>query len=175
MLIILKYIAKLLKALSSEASPPQLAGGFVLGMIIGLTPFFSFHNLIIAALIIVLKVNFGMAILAFLIFSGVAYIADPAFHNFGTWLLEHESYQSLWISLYENEWWAMTRFYNTVVIGSFFVAVFLTIPVFPSVILFVKQYRKHIHERVQKLKIVQVLKGSKFYSIYQGVNRVRGK
>ena len=116
-----------------------------------------------------------MAILAFLLFSGIAYIADPAFHNFGTWLLENENYQSLWISLYDNEWWAMTRFYNTVVIGSFFVALFLTVPVFPGVILFVNQYRKHIHERVQKLKIVKLLKGSKLYSIYQGVNRVRGK
>lgn len=174
MLLILKYVAKLLKALSSEASPGQIAGGFVLGMIIGLTPFFSFHNLIIAVLIIVLKVNFGMAILAFLIFSGIAYLADPVFHNFGTWLLENESYQSLWISMYDNECWAMTRFYNTVVIGSFISALILSVPMFPGVIVFVKQYRKHIHERIQKWKVVKALKGTKLYSIYETVSRVRG-
>lgn len=174
MLIIIKYIAKLLKALSSEASPGQIAGGFVLGMIIGLTPVFSFHNLVVVILILVIKVNFGMAILAFLIFSGIAYLADPAFHNLGTWLLENEAYQSLWISMYNNEWWAMTRYYNTVVIGSFVSAVILSLPMFPGVIVFVKQYRKHIHERVQKWKVIKALKGSKLYSIYETVSRVRG-
>ncbi len=174
MLLILKYIAKLLKALSSEASPGQIAGGFVLGMIIGLTPFFSFHNLIIAVMIIILKVNIGMAILAIIIFSGIAYLADPAFHNFGIWILENEGMQSLWISMYDNEWWAMTRFYNTVVIGSFIAALILSVPMFPGVIVFVKQYRKHIHEKVQKWKVVKALKGSKLYSIYSTISRVRG-
>ena len=174
MFFILRYVTKILKALSSEASPWQIAGGFVLGMIIGLTPFFSFHNLIILILIIIIKVNFGMVILAFIIFSGIAYLADPFFHNFGVWLLENESYQSFWIKMYNNEWWAMTRFYNTVVIGSFFSAVLLSIPMFPGMIIFVKRYRKHIHERVQKWKVVKALKGTKVYSIYQTVNRLRG-
>jgi len=174
MLLIIKYVAKLLKALSSEASPAQIAGGFILGMIIGLTPLLSFHNLIIVMLILVIKVNFGMVILAFIIFSGIAYLADPAFHNFGIWLLENEAWQSLWISMYDNEWWAMTRFYNTVVIGSFVSAVILSLPMFPGVIVFVKQYRKHIHERVQKWKVIKALKGSKLYSIYETVSRVRG-
>ena len=71
MFLLLKYIAKLLKALASEASPVQLAGGFVLGMIIGLTPVFSLHNAFILILLIILKVNIGMALLAFILFSGV--------------------------------------------------------------------------------------------------------
>ncbi|MCG8373263.1 MAG: TIGR03546 family protein [Balneolales bacterium] len=174
MLIILKYVARLLKALSSEAKPWQIALGFVFGMIIGLTPLFSFHNLAILLLIIVIKVNVGIVIFSFLIFSGIAYLADPAFHNFGTWLLEKESYQSLWINMYNNEWWAMTRFYNTVVIGSFLSAIILSVPAFPLVIIFVNQYRKHIHERVQKWKLVKALKGTKLYSVYQTVSRVRG-
>lgn len=174
MLLILKYIAKLLKALSSEAKPWQIAGGFVLGMIIGLTPVFSFHNLIIVVLILIIKVNIGMALLAFMIFSGIAYLADPAFHNLGTWLLENPEYQSMWIKMYDNEWWAMTRFYNTVVIGSLVSAVLLIFPTFPAVIVFVNQYRKHIHERIQKWKVVKALKGTKVYSVYQTYTRVRG-
>lgn len=174
MLLILKYVAKLLKALSSEAKPWQIAGGFVLGMIIGLTPVLSFHNLIIAILIIVINVNIGMALLSFMIFSGIAYLADPLFHDLGNWMLSNPGYQSLWIEMYENEFWAMTRFYNTVVIGSLVSAVLLSFPVFPGVILFVNQYRKHINERIQKWKVVKWLKGTKLYSIYQTVDRVRG-
>lgn len=174
MFILLKYIAKLLKALSSEASPSQIAGGFVLGMIIGLTPVMSLHNLFIVILIIILKVNIGMALLSFIIFSGIAYLADPAFHSFGVWMLENESLQATWTAMYNNEWWAMTRFYNTVVIGSFIIAVGLIIPMFPFAIFFVNQYRTHIHARVQKLKIVKALKGTKLYSVYQAYSRVRG-
>ena len=88
MLLLIKYISKLLKALSSEDSPSQIAGGFILGMIIGLTPLFSFHNLIIATLIIIFKVNIGMVLLAFFVFSGVGLFGRPRFFialEFGFW------------------------------------------------------------------------------------------
>lgn len=174
MLLILKYIAKLLKALSSEAKPWQLAGGFVLGMIIGLTPVFSFHNFIILILIILIKVNIGMVLLAFMLFSGIAYLADPVFHNLGTWMLENPDLHTIWIQMYEKEWLAMTRFYNTVVLGSLVSAILLSIPTFPGVMVFVKLYRKHIHEKVQKWKLVKAFKGTKLYSLYETYTKVRG-
>lgn len=174
MFLILKYVAKLLKALSSEASPNQLAGGFILGMIIGLTPVLSVHNLLILVFIIILKVNIGMAILAFLIFSGIAYLADPLFHSFGIWILENDGLQGTWTSMYNNEFWAITKFYNTVVIGSFISALVLCIPMFPLTKVGVVQYRKHIHEKVMKTKFAKALKGTKLYSVYQTVARVRG-
>tara|TARA_R110002124_G_scaffold219424_1_gene385310 strand:- start:18994 stop:19518 length:525 start_codon:yes stop_codon:yes gene_type:complete len=174
MFLLLKYIAKLLKALASEASPNQLAGGFILGMIIGLTPIASIHNLLIIVLVVVLKVNIGMVILAFLVFSGIAYLADPLFHSFGIWMLELESMQDLWTSMYNNEFWAITKFYNTVVLGSFISALLLCIPMFPLTKIGVVQYRKHIHEKVMKTKFVKALKGTKLYSVYQTVVRVRG-
>ncbi len=173
MFLLLKYIAKLLKALSSEASPNQLAGGFVLGMIIGMTPVASIHNLLILILVIALKVNLGMVILAFLIFSGIAYLADPLFHSFGIWILENENWQETWTSMYNNELWAITKFYNTVVIGSFISAVILCIPMFPLTKIGVVQYRKHTHEKVMKTKFAKALKGTKLYAVYQTVVRVR--
>ncbi|MFD2530870.1 TIGR03546 family protein [Gracilimonas halophila] len=174
MFLIMKYFAKLLKALASEASPGQIAGGIILGMIIGLTPVFSLHNLFIVILILVLKVHIGMALLSFMVFSGVAYLADPIFHSFGVWLLELESMQQTWTNMYNNDWWALTKFFNTVVIGSFVTAIILCFPAFPLVKYGVVQYRRHIHAKVQKWKLVQAFKSTKFYSIYQTVSRVRG-
>jgi uncharacterized protein (TIGR03546 family) len=174
MFLIIKYFSKLIKALSSDASPKQIAAGFILGMIIGLTPLFSIHNLIIIVLILGLKVNVGFVILAFTFFSGVAHLADPIFHNFGIWLLEKENYQSFWVHMYNNEWWAITRFYNTVVIGSFISSIILSVAMFPSVVLFVKQYRLHIHAKFQNWKIVKALKGTKIYSIYVMVSKIKG-
>lgn len=174
MFLIMRYVAKLLKALASEASPGQIAGGIILGMIIGLTPVSSLHNVFIVLLILVLKVNIGMAILSFTIFSGIAYLADPLFHSFGVWLLEMESMQQTWTNMYNNEWIALTNFYNTVVIGSFVTAILLCIPTFPLAKYGVVQYREHIHEKVQKLKLVKAFKTTRFYTIYQTVSRVRG-
>jgi len=174
MFLMMRYFAKLLKALASEASPSQIAGGVILGMIIGLTPFFSVHNLFIVILIFILKVNFGMAFLSFAIFSGIAYLADPAFHSFGIWLLELESMQQTYTNMYNNEWWALTKFFNTVVIGSLTTAVLLTIPMFPLTKIGVIQYRKRIHAKVLKWKVVQAFKSTNFYSVYRTVTRVRG-
>lgn len=160
--------------MASEASPGQLAGGFILGMIIGLTPVGSFHNLMVVLLIIILKVNVGMALLSFLVFSGVAYLADPLFHKFGTFLLESESLQGLWTAMYNNEWIAVTHFYNTVVLGSLITALGMCIPVYLIVVFVVKEYREHILARMNKWKVVQALKGTKLWSVYQGISRVRG-
>lgn len=174
MFLILKYLAKLLKALASEASPSQIAGGMVLGMIIGLTPILSLHNFFIVVLILILRVNIGMALLSFMVFSGVAYLADPVFHNFGIWLLELEGLQETYTNMYNNEWLALTKFYNTVVIGSFVSAVILSVPAFPIFKMLVLQYRTKIHSKVQQWKIVQAFKSTNLYSIYKTVNRVRG-
>lgn len=174
MFLILKYFAKLLKALASEASPSQIAGGMILGMIIGLTPIFSVHNLFIVVLILILRVNIGMALLSFMVFSGVAYLADPLFHSFGIWLLELESMQATYTAMYNNEWWALTKFYNTVVIGSFITALIVAAPAFPLFRVLVLQYREKIHAKVQKWKVVQAFKSTNLYSIYKTVNRVRG-
>ncbi len=174
MFLFMRYIAKLLKALASEASPGQIAGGIILGMIIGLTPLSSLHNLFIVVLILVLKVNIGMALLSFTIFSGIAYLADPLFHAFGTRLLELDSLQNMWTAMYNIEWIALTEFYNTVVMGSLVIALLLCIPAYFLAKWGVLQYRERVHARVQKLKIVKALKGTKLYSVYQTVNKVRG-
>ena len=107
-------------------------------------------------------------------FSGIAYLADPVFHSLGVSLLENEGMQETWTSMYNNEWIALTKFYNTVVLGSFLVAIAMIIPMYPPTIVFVKQYRKNINDRVKKWKLVRWFKGTKLYSIYSTVDRVRG-
>lgn len=173
-MFLLQFFAKLLKAISSEVAPSQLAGGFILGMIVGLTPLLSLHNLFIVILLIILKVNIGMAIVAFTLFSAIAYLADPLFHSLGISILDHPSLQATFISMYNNEWWAITNFYNTVVMGSLVVALALCIPVFPLTILLINRYREKVLARMQKWKVIKMLKGSKVYSIYETYSRVRG-
>ena len=64
-MFVLEFVAKLIKILRSEISPNQISWGFVLGMILGLTPIMSLHNLLVVILIIILKVNLATAIFSF--------------------------------------------------------------------------------------------------------------
>ena len=167
-MFVIKILAKIFKILRSGESPNKIAAGFTIGMIIGLTPFLTLHNLILIFFIIIINVNFASALFAFVIFSGLAYLLDPLFHNLGYYLLADVSFlNGFWTALYNFPLIALSRYNNTVVTGSFVTAVLLTIPAFPLTKYFVVYYRTYLDPKLQKLKIVQIVKGSKFYSLYE--------
>ncbi len=70
-MLIIKLIAKLLKAMGSNASPRQVAWGFALGAIWGLTPFWSLHNLLVLIFILILKINLSAALMSLALFRSV--------------------------------------------------------------------------------------------------------
>jgi uncharacterized protein (TIGR03546 family) len=163
----LHLIAKIIKILSSEESPNQIAFGFAMGMIIGLTPFWTLHNIVLIVLLIVLRVNIASALFSMAIFSGFAYLFDTLFHNFGYYLLvDAESLHGIWTSLYNFPIIALSHYNNTVVMGSFISALILFIPLYFAIKYFVIAYRTHLYEKFQKLKIVKAVKASKLYTIY---------
>jgi len=170
----LEFIAKLIKILRSEISPNQISAGFILGMMLGLTPFWSLHNLIIILLILLLKVNIATAIFSFGIFSAIGYLLDPVFHNLGFYLLvDVKSMHGIWSALYNFPVIALSKYNNTVVMGSFVMSLVLLLPVFILVRKGVISYRENIDvkikEKMQKWKILQIIKSSKIYSLYQKI------
>ena len=173
-MLILKFLNKILKILRSGETPGQIAAGFILGMIPGLTPLWELHNLIVIFLIIVLNVNISMAILSFVMCSGIAYLLDPLFHGFGYWLLvDLEFLNGFWTYLYNFPVLALSHFNNTVVIGSLVGSLLLAYPVYLLVKKGVVLYRERIDAKVQNWKIVQVVKSSKLYSIYEKIESFR--
>ena len=172
-MIALKILSKLFKALRSNESPSQLAWGFVMGMIIGLTPFWNLHNLFVVFLIIILNVNAAMAVAGFLLFSLFAFLLDPLFHSLGYWLLvDVDSLRPLWLFFAKTPGLAWSNYNNTVVLGSLVVALLLVIPFYFFTKWWVVQYRERLHERVQKWKIVHALKGSKLFQLYQKISQL---
>ena len=80
-------IAKILKALNSETAPGQISMALCFALIIGLTPLYSLHNLLVLLLVLLLRVNLSAFIAGWVFFSGIAYILDPIFHRIGLALL----------------------------------------------------------------------------------------
>jgi len=158
---------KILKILRSNQTPAQIAGGFVLGMLLGITPFWSLINVILLLILILVNVNLSATILAYALFSAVVYLADPLFHTLGFWLLaDVNMLHPVWVVLYNAPVIPYTRFNNTVYLGSFLVGLLLSIPVYAGVKTFVIQYREKYETRVNNWKWVKWLKASKLYRWY---------
>jgi uncharacterized protein (TIGR03546 family) len=169
----IELLAKLIKILRSAASPNQIAFGFIIGMIIGLTPFWTLHNMILILILIIVNINIGTAIFSFLLFSAIAYLVDPLFHGLGYFLLvDMEGLKDFWTFLYNLPLVALSRYNNTVVIGSLVIAIVISLPTYFLAKIGVIYYRENIDNRIQKWKLIQAIKGSKIYSYYEKIRNL---
>ncbi|HYH02746.1 MAG TPA: TIGR03546 family protein [Bacillota bacterium] len=165
-----KFLSKLIKILHSGEDPRQVAAGFALGAIIGLTPILTLHNLAIFILILLLNVSISAAFFGILVFSAFAYLLDTQFHVLGSYILTQiPALQPFWTQLYNMPIAPLTRFYNTVVMGSFVSALIALIPIYFATKHFILLYRTHLAQRVNNLKIVQIIKGSNLVQFYQKI------
>ncbi|GAA0854281.1 TIGR03546 family protein [Aliiglaciecola litoralis] len=160
-------LAKLLKALHSDAGPWSLAFGIMFGMIFGLTPVLAFHNLIVLFFVLFFRVNLSTFLLSWGLFSLCALLIDPLMNDVGEALLIHQQLQAMWTSFYNTAIGRISQFYNTLIIGSLAVTLLLSpFVLFLSKVLVVK-YRSYFMAWVEQWNIVQVLKGSRIYQAYQ--------
>jgi uncharacterized protein (TIGR03546 family) len=148
----IKLLTNFIKIMREGQTPNQVAGGFALGMIVGISPTLTLQGIAIWFIIFVLDVNLSAALLAFTVFALIAFLADPLFHALGYFLLVDVD--------------ALRGFYNTVVMGTFVSGLILFFPVFYGMKRFVIAYRSTIGARVEKWKIYQVLKRNALVTWY---------
>jgi uncharacterized protein (TIGR03546 family) len=154
----LKIIRDFIKILRAGQTPRQIAGGFALGAIVGLSSSLTLQGVFIWFIIFVLDVNLAAALLSFTLFSLFAYLLDPLFHRLGYVLLvDIDALKGMWTSLYNAPIAPLTRFYNTVVLGSFVSALILFVPIYMGMKRFVLVYRSHVEARVEKWKIYKIV------------------
>jgi uncharacterized protein (TIGR03546 family) len=167
--LMLDMLAKLLRALNAEGSPTQISLGFAAGLIVGLTPLWSLHNLLLVFLVFLLRINLSAFFLAFAVFSGIAYLTDPVMDTIGEALLTAPALAGFWTYLYNHDIWRLAHFNNTLTLGSLASATVIAVPlVFVSNVL-VKKYRAHFLAWIRKTKLMQFLKASRFYRIYDAL------
>jgi len=162
----LTLLARLFKALNSDSAPGQVAFAFALAMIPGFTPLFSLINLLVLLLAMVLRINFSAFIFGVAIFSLIGYGLDPASAALGEKILNAPELRDVWTSLYQNEWVRISSFNNTITMGGLVISLVLLIPVTLLSRVLILQYRHRLLAWVNRLKIVQALKASKFWYLY---------
>ena len=163
-------LAKLLKALNSETAPAQIALGACFGFVMGLTPLFSLHNLLLLFLVLVLRANLSAFLASLALFSGLAYVVDPLFDRVGLGLLTSSMLEGLWTSLYNTTLGRLGRFNNTITLGSLVCALLLVVPFFMASTRLIEKYREHVLAWVRKTRVMRMIQASKFYAIYSRVS-----
>mgnify|MGYP000538830994 CR=1 FL=1 len=163
----LTILAKLLQFLNSNQNPNQLALAACFGLAIGLMPGFSVLLILLLMMVCVIKANLSLLVFIWGLFEAVAYVADPALHQLGYALLTAEALQPIWISLAQSNFWTLTAFNNSLVMGSTVAIIALWLPVYFLIRVLIVKYRQQIQGTFKQLKITQLLKGSKFFHTYQ--------
>lgn len=167
MLALLKLLQSLIKTLHSDGTPGQVAAGMALGAVLGLTPLMNVHNLVILALILVLNVSFGGALLGWALFAPFGFLLDPVFDRIGRQLLlETPSLQPMWTSWFNAPVVPYTNFNNSIVLGSFLVWLALSLPIFFAARYGVSRYRATLGERVRRSRFYNAVTASKAYNVY---------
>jgi uncharacterized protein (TIGR03546 family) len=168
MLVILKFLQSLIKTLHSEGTPAQIAAGITIGAALGLTPLVNLHNIVILVVLVMFNVSFGAGMLGMAIFAPVGFILDPVFDRLGHWLLaDVTSLRPLWTWLDNTPVFALSNLDNTVVLGSLFGWLLLTLPIFFGSRLLVIKYRVSFGEWLRRTRLYNVIAASQVYNVYR--------
>jgi uncharacterized protein (TIGR03546 family) len=169
----LQIIKNFISILRSGQTPRQIAAGFALGSMVGLMPFLTLQGVFLWLIILIFDVNLTAALLAGTLFTLIAYLFDPLFHALGYFFLtDISALQGLWTSLYNAPIAPLTRFNNTVVLGSLLCSIILFFPVYFGMRSFVLAYRAHLHTKIEKWKIYQVISKSSIVRWYDRVKNL---
>lgn len=171
----LRIAGWLLRVLKEGPTPRQIAGGLVLGWAIGIVPGWPLQVWLLLLLVLILRVNLTMVLAGGVLGAAFGWAAAPALDALGAWVLQDvAALQPLWTALYNSPPWALTRFNNTVVMGSMVVALAVVLAGFPLLVRGVHLYRTRLLPHVQKLRVVQAITGSRLYGLYQRVSQFAG-
>ncbi len=169
----LQIVKNFIQILRAGQTPRQIAGGFALGSMVGFMPFLTLQGLILWLIILVLDVNLSAALLSATLFALIAYLFDPLIHAVGYFFLaDISALRALWASLYNAPIAPLTRFNNTVVLGSLLISLVFFLPVYFGMRQFVLAYRAHLHTRIEKWKIYRVISKSTLVQWYDRIKNL---
>lgn len=166
-MLLIKFLQTMFKALNSDGTPGQVAMGMAIGLCFGLTPLMSLHNLVVLAIAMLTTVSFPGVFLGWAIATPLGFLLDPVFDRIGMALLMNDALAPFFTWVVNTPVIALSRLNNTIVLGSLVSWIVLILPSFFVFRVLVAKYRANVLAYVQKLKVVQVIQGSKLWNLYQ--------
>src|SRR5262245_19747674 len=123
-------LRRVVQTLVACHTPPELAAGFTLGMLIGLLPKGNLIALSLCVLLFSLRVNKGLAVVAAVMFSCLATSIDPFTHKLGLAVLSAKSLQLSYACVFNLPFGPWLGFNNTVISGTLLFGLYVAYPVY---------------------------------------------
>lgn len=164
-------IARVLRILNSETDPAQIAGAVALACPFGLTPLWTLHNALVLLLVLVLRVNLSSFIVAWGLFTVLAFALDPLFDGLGHVILTAGWLQPLWTAFYGTDLGKLSDFNNTIVMGSLVVSLIALPFVYLAAAHGVREYRDRVLAWMRDKPIYQVVRHSRLFALYDSLRR----
>ena len=174
MTLIIKQLINLIRLLHSDTGQNQIAAGLSFGVFLGFAPFLSLQTLLVLFIVFIFRVQLGAAFLSAFFFKFIAYLLDPVADPIGRSLLENESLRPLWTSMYNIPLLPMTRFNNSIILGSFAISIILCPILFSIFRKLVVQYQTNLVQKFESSKMWKVFKATKIYDWYSKYNNLYG-
>lgn len=175
MSFLLQQIFGFFKLLNSDTGHNQIASGIALGLILGLSPALSLQSVVVFILIFLFRVQLGAALMSAFFFKFAGYFLDPVADPLGRWILEMPSLRPLYIQLYNMPLVPLTRFNNSVVMGSGILAILLSPILFFASKKTIIKYRALIVKRFNDSKLWKAFSATGFYKWYNTYQSLYGK
>src|SRR5690242_14796407 len=115
-------------ALLGSNAPEQLAVGLSIGMVLGLVPKDNVVALSLCVLLVSMRCNKGIGLLAAIVFSLASPLMDNFAHRLGSSVLGIKSLQPIYASIFNLPFGPWLGFNNTVVTGSLIIGLYLAYP-----------------------------------------------
>ena len=155
------------RALNSDGTPGQVGMGMAIGLAFGLTPLLSLHNLVILAVAMLTTVSFPGVMLGWAVGVPIGFLLDPLFDQVGMAILMSDATAPFFTWVVNTPVIALSGLNNSITLGSLVVWFILILPAFFLFRALVARYRVHVLAYVQRWRVVQVLKSSKLWSVYE--------
>lgn len=172
--ILLQQLFGLIKLLNSETGTNQISWGIAAGFVLGMSPIISLQSIVIFLLILIFRIQAGAAFISAFFFGFVAYILDPLTAAIGAAVLESPSLKSLFTTLYNMPIVPLTRFNNSIVMGSGVLAIILMPFVYFGARLFVVKYRETIVSKYKNTALWKAFEATRIYKWYARYEELRG-
>jgi uncharacterized protein (TIGR03546 family) len=174
MTLLLKQIFNFLKLLNSDTGHNQLASGLACGLILGLAPFLSLQTALVLTLVFIFRIQLGAAFLSAFFFKFVGFLLDPVTHSLGQWTLEQEGLRNLFVEMYNMPIIPLTRFNNSIVMGSLILSVLLAPISFFIFKFMIIKYRVLVVEKFKQTKFWKAFAATSLYNWYTKYDQLYG-
>jgi|SRR6185312_3864640 len=174
MSLLLKQIFQFFRLLNSDTGTNPLAAGLACGLILGFSPFLSLQTLIVLICCFFFRIQLGGALLSAFFFKFIAYLIDPISDPLGRSVLESSTLHPLFVSLYNIPFIPLTRFNNSVVMGSGLIGLILLVPAFFLFKAGIIKYRATVVAKYKQSKIWKFWAATSVYKWYSKYEQFYG-